>query len=146
MSSIAARAADLPREPLGSARSRQHAELDFGKADLPAVLFRDAQIRGESDFEASAHGMPIERRNDQLRRLFQPVQRLVRMKAEGVLEARRRAVEHVDVGARAEELLPGAAQNDHVNRVVHAGVEYRRVELFHHLVAVGIGRRGMKLQ
>ena len=77
----------------------------------------------------------------QLGRLLQAVQRLVGMQAEVVLEVRVRVLEHVDVGAGAEELLAAPLEDEDVDLLVEARLQDREVELPHHLVGVGVGRR-----
>ena len=85
-----ARLADEARQPLRAAGAGQHAERDLGQADLAAVLPRDAEVGGHRDLEAAADGVAVQRRDDELRRLLEPVQRLVRVQAEVVLEVRDR--------------------------------------------------------
>jgi hypothetical protein len=111
-----------------------------GRPTLPSPS-RDAQVGRHGDLEAAADGVAVERGDHQLRRLLEAVQRLVGVQAEVVLEGRVRRLEHVDVGAGAEELLARAGEHDHVHVVVEARLEDRRVELAHHLVGVGVGRR-----
>src|SRR6185437_16608300 len=50
-------------------------------------------------------------------------------------------LEHRDVGAGAEELLPRPTEHDHLDAWIHSGRQDRRVNLLHHLVRVGIGWR-----
>src|SRR5262245_43458119 len=88
---------------------------------------------------------PVQRGNDELRRLREAVERLVRVKAEVVLELRIGLFEHADVGARAEEFVARAAQHDHVHRAIHPRVEHGRVDLAHHLVGVGVRGRIVQL-
>ena len=59
--------------------------------------------------------MAVQRRDDQLRCLLEPGQRLVGVQAEVVLEVGIRVLEHPDIGAGAEELLAGAAEHDDVD-------------------------------
>ncbi len=86
--------------------------------------------------------MAVHGGDDELRGLLQPQERFVGVEAEHVFEGRRDLGEHVDVRARAEELLPLAAQDEHVDGFVHARVEDAGIQLAVHLVRVGI-RRGI---
>jgi hypothetical protein len=63
------------------------------------------------------------------------------VQAEVVLEVGVGGLQHVDVGAGAEELVAFAAQNDHVDVLVEARLEGDLVQLAHHLVGVGVVRR-----
>ena len=83
--------------------------------------------------------MPVQRGDDQLRRLLETEQRLVRVQAEVVLEPRRDLGKHLDVRAGGEELVARAAQHDHVYGIVHPRFEDARVQFFVHFVRVGVG-------
>ncbi len=135
------RLADDAHQALGAAGAGQHAERDLGQAELGRAAAGDPQVGRHRDLEAAADGVAVERRDHQLRRLLEPRQRLVGVQAEVVLEVRVRRLEHVDVGAGAEDLLAGAGEHDDVDRRVEAGLEDAVVELAHHLVGVGVGRR-----
>jgi hypothetical protein len=63
------------------------------------------------------------------------------MKAEIILEAWRHLRKHLNVGARAEELLTFAGDQNHLNSFVHARIENRAIELLHHFVAVRVRGR-----
>ena len=136
-----ARLADEAREALRSAGAGQHAERDFGKADLAGVFARDAHVGGHRDLQAAADAVAVERGDHELRRLLQPRERFVGVQAEHVLELRRHRVEHADVRAGREELLALAGEHDHFDVGVEARVENRFVELAHHFVRVRIRRR-----
>src|SRR5712692_8286532 len=90
--------------------------------------------------------MAIESRNDQFRRLLQPQERLIGVQAEVILELGARRPKHVDIRTGAEKFLARAAQNDHMSAVIHPHAEDRRVELLHHFVRIGIGRRIVQVQ
>jgi hypothetical protein len=126
---------------LPTRRAREHAEVDLGQSELAGALLGDQDVRGHGDLEAAADRVPLESGDDQLGRLLQAVQRLVGVQAEVVLEVRVGRLQHVDVGAGAEELVAFALQNDHVHVLVEPGLENAVVELTHHLVRIGIGRR-----
>ena len=132
--------ADHSRQALGAARAGQNSEVDLGQADLAGVLLGDHEVGGHRDLETTADGVAVECRDHQLGRLLEPVEGLVGVQAEVVLEVRVRLLEHVDVGAGAEELLAQTGQHDDVNICVEPGGEDRVVELAHHLVGVGVGR------
>src|SRR6266850_4993108 len=102
------RLVDEPGQPLGAAGAREHAQRDLGEPDLARTLARDAEIGRHRDLEPAAHGVPVERRDHELGGLLEAVEGLVRMEAEVVLEDRIDRLQHVDVGARAEELLARA--------------------------------------
>ena len=142
ISSMARALSDDARQALGAAGAGQHAEGDLGQADLDRPLARDAQVARERDLEAAAHGVAVERGDDELRRLLEAQQRLVGVEAEVVLERLVRLFEHVDVGAGAEELLAVAGDDEDVDVVVEARLEDGGVELLHHLVGVGVARAG----
>src|SRR5829696_1950078 len=97
--------ADAAGEALGAAGAGEHAEVDLGQADLAGALFGDQDVRRHGDLEAAAHGVAFEGRDDQLGRLLQAVQRLVGVQAEVVFEVGIGGLQHVDVGAGAEELV-----------------------------------------
>ena len=138
--------ADQPGQPLRAAGAGQHAERHFRQADLAGALAGDPQVGGHRHLEPAADTVPVQRRDHQLGRLLESVHRLVGVQAEVVLERRIGVLEHADVGAGAEELLAGADEHDHVDRGVHARRQYRVVELAHHLVRVGVGRRVVQLE
>src|SRR4051812_43996191 len=127
-------------QALGAAGAREHAQGHLGEADLARALLGNQDVRRHGDLEAAAHRVPFERRDDQLGGLLQPVQGLVGVQAEVVLEVRVGRLQHVDVGAGAEELVPLALDHDHVGVLVEARLEDGVVELAHHLVGVGVGR------
>jgi len=132
------RFAHQAREPLRTAGSGEHAEGDLREADLPRALQRDADVRGHGDLQPPADRVAVHRRDDQLGSLFQPVQRLVGVETEVVLELRRDLREHFDVRAGGEEFLTCPAQDDDVHVVVHASLEDAGVELLVHLEGVGV--------
>ena len=90
--------------------------------------------------------MAVERGDDQLRRLLQPIERLIGVEAEVVLELWRDLREHLDVGPGGEELLARAAQDDDVHGIVHARVEDAGIERLVHLVGVGVRGRIVQLE
>jgi hypothetical protein len=71
--------------------------------------------------------------------LFQAAKRFVSVQAEIIFVGGIGLGEHGNTRARAEELLPGAADKKHVDILVHARLENGGVELLHHFVAVGVG-------
>ena len=85
--------------------------------------------------------MAVERGNHQLRRLLEAVQRLVRVQAKVIFELRRNAGQHLDVRARRKKLFARPTQDEDMDGIVHARLEDGSVELLHHLVGVGVGRR-----
>ena len=115
--------------------------LISGRPTLPAPLLGDPQVRRHGDLEAAADGVAVEGRDHQLRRLLEAVEGLVGVEAEVVLEARLRLLQHLDVGAGAEELVALALEHQDVDVVVEARSEHGLVELTHHLVGVGVGGR-----
>ena len=87
-----------------------------GSPILPLPLRRDAQVAGHRHLEPAADAVAVDGRDHQLRRLLEPIERLVRVQAEVVLERRLRRRQHLDVGAGAEELVAVAAHHEHVRR------------------------------
>jgi acyl carrier protein len=83
----------------------------------------------------------VDRGDDELRRVLEAQEGLVGVQAEVVLEGRIDLAEHPDVGARAEELLAVARDDDRLHVVVEPRLEDRLVELAHHLVRVRVHRR-----
>ena len=86
--------------------------------------------------------MPIQRGDDQLRRLLEPQQRLIRVQTEEVFELRRHLGQHLDVRAGGEKLLARAAQQDDVHFVIHPSLQDAFVQLAIHFVGVCV-RRGI---
>ena len=124
----------------------EHAERHFGEADLAGVAAGDADVGRHRDFESAADAMAVQRCDDQLRRLLQPVQRFVRVQAEVVLELRRHRAQHRDVGTGTEEALARTPQHDHVHVRIEARLQNRLVQLAHHFIAVAIGRRHVQFE
>ena len=89
--------------------------------------------------------MAVQRRDDELGRVLEAQERLVGVQAEEVLEPRRDGVQHPDVRAGGEEAVSLAAQDDHVHFVIEAGLQDGVVQLAHHRVRVGVGRRVVHL-
>ena len=139
------RLAEQPRKPLRAAGAGQHTEHHFGQPDPAGVFPGNSDVGGERHLESTADRVPVQRRDDELRRVLEPEQRLVRVQAEVVLELGIRLLEHSDVGAGAEELLTRPAEHDDVDRRVHARGEDGRVDLEHHLVGIGVRRRIVQL-
>jgi len=96
--------------------------------------------------DPSGDGGYFQRGDDQLRRLLEAVQRLVRMQAEVVLELRRDLRKHLDVRAGGEELVAGAAEHDDVDVVVHTRIQDARIELLVHFIGVGVSRGVVQLE
>ena len=136
-----ARLADGAREALRPARAGQHAQTHLGQPHLARAPARDAEVGGERDLQPAADAVAVDGRDDELRRLLQARQRLVGVEAEVVFEGRRHLRQHRDVGARAEELLARAGDDDDVDGLVHPRAQDGRVELLHHLVRVGVRGR-----
>src|SRR5207302_1888518 len=105
---------DEAEEPVRAAGPGEHAERDLGEAALAAALPRDPDVGRHRDLEAAADRVAVQRRDDELRRLLEAVERLVRVEAEEVLEAGRDLLEHLDVRARREELVALAGEDDDV--------------------------------
>src|SRR5206468_3828979 len=120
-------------------------EVNLGEADLAGVLLGEPDIARHGDLEPTAHGVPVQCGDRELRRLLQAVEGLVGMQAEEEFEARGHAVQHADVRAGGEELVAVTAQHHHVDVVVKARPQDRLVELTHHLVGVRIGGRVVQL-
>ena len=131
---------------MGTAGSGEYAEVHFREADFAAGFCGDAQIGGQCDFETTSHGVAVEGGDDELGGVLEAVQGLVRVKAEVVFEVGFCLVEHADVGAGTEEFVAGAGEDENVDGFVHSRVENRRVQLLHHLVAVGVCRRRVELE
>ena len=106
--------AHQPRQPLRAAGAGQDAERHLGQANLPGAGAGDAQVGGHRHFEPAADAVPVQRRDHQLRRLLEPVQRLVGVQAEVVLERRIGVLQHADVRPGAEEPLP--RPDEHASR------------------------------
>ena len=90
-------------------------------------------------FQAATHGVPIQRRDDELRRLFEALERLVGVHTEVVLELGRHLREHGDVRPGAEETLPFTGDHDHVDLGIEARLHDGAVQLLHQLVGVAVG-------
>ena len=120
--------------------------MTSGSPTLPAPFERDADVGSHGDLESAADGVAVQRGDDELRRLLEAVQRLVRMQAEVVLELRRDLGKHLDVRAGGEELVAGAAEHDDVDVVVHTRIQDARIELLVHFVGVGVGRGVVQLE
>src|SRR5438093_6339066 len=131
---------DEAREPLRAAGPRQDAERDFRQPDLAGALARDPDVGGHRDLESPAHGVAVQRRDHQLGSVLEAVEGLVGVEAEVVLERRIHGLEHVDVRAGAEKLLPRPPDHEHVDALLEARLEDGVVEIAHHLVGVGVGR------
>ncbi len=104
--------------------------LISAKPIAAAFLLGDADVAGHGDFQAAADGVAVDRRNDDLRGVFQAHEHFVAVQREVVFETERLAREHVDVGAGGEKLFDLAGDDDGVDIVVEAGVENRRVQFF----------------
>ena len=85
--------------------------------------------------------MAIDGCNDQLRRVFHPHQRLVAVQTEEISELRGRRQQHLDVRARAEEFIAGAADDYDMNVFIEPSFENRIIQIAHHFVCVGVRRR-----
>src|SRR6185436_3896634 len=133
--------ADAAGQPLGAAGAGEHAQVDLGQAGLAGALLGNQDVGGHGDLEPAADRVPFERREDQLGGLLQAVQGLVGVQTEVVLEVGVGPLEHVDVGAGAEEFLALAGEDDDMDLAVEARLDDRLVDLAHHLVGIGIGRR-----
>src|SRR5207249_870063 len=83
---------DEPRQPLRPAGAREQPERHLRKADPVAAFGGDAEVAAQCDLETAAEAVAIDRRNDDLRRLLELADRLVRADDEGVL--RERSEEH----------------------------------------------------
>src|SRR5262249_7190217 len=71
------RLVDEPREALRAAGAREHAERHLGQPDLARAAPRDAEVGGHRDLEPAPHRVAIERRDHQLGRVLEAVERLV---------------------------------------------------------------------
>jgi hypothetical protein len=136
-----ARFADETPHPLRSARPRHEAQVRLGEPDLAFASARNADIASEGNFEPAADGVAIERRDDELWRLLEAIERLVRVEAKVVFEGLIDLRKHLNVGAGAEKAVAVPGDDDDVNVVVEAGVENGFVEILHHLVREGVHRR-----
>src|SRR5712692_184556 len=134
-------AADDAREALGAAGARQDSKIHLGEANLPTFFPCDSNVAGQRDFQAAADGVPVESRDDQLGSLLKPAKRLVGVQTEVVLESRIGLREHGNAGPSAEKFVARPANQQDVNTLIHARLEDGRVELLHHLVAIGVCRR-----
>ena len=109
------------RRPLRAARAGHEPEIGFRQADLAFALARDADVAGERDLEAAAHGVTVERGDDELRRLLEAIERFVGVKAKVVLEGLVDLGKHLDVGTGAEETIAVAGQDDRRGRRCRIG-------------------------
>src|SRR5580692_376854 len=107
--------ADQARESLSSAHSGHDSEPDLGEPDLEVPSARDANVAREGELEAAADAVPVDRGNDELRRIFEAKQSLVRVEAEVVSEVRVGLTQHVNVLAGAEKLVAVPGYDDHVH-------------------------------
>src|SRR5690349_3442696 len=67
------------------------------------------------------------------------------MEAEVIFESRVHGGKHLDVGARGEELVARPGEQEHVNVIVHARPQDGILELPHHFIGIGVGRRVVHL-
>src|SRR5216683_3393096 len=79
-------ASDRSCQALRPSSAREHPEVDFRESDLGIALSREAQIGRQGDLEPAADAVPVDRRDDQLRGLFEAGEGLVRVETELVLE------------------------------------------------------------
>ena len=107
--------ADQPREPLRAAGARQHAERHFGHADLAAALPRDADVGRHRHLEPAADGVAVERGDHELRRLLEPVQRLVGVQAEVVLEGGSASLSMPMLAPAQKNFSPAPVMHDDVD-------------------------------
>jgi len=138
--------ADETGNSLRAARARQDTEGDLWESDLAGIFLGDAQVCCHGDLESAAYRMTVQSSQHQLGRLLESVQGLVGMQAEVVLEVGIGALQHVDVGAGAEELLPQAGEYQDVDVGVEPSLENGLVQLAHHLVGVAVGGWGGERQ
>src|SRR4029077_16426352 len=109
-----------PGQPLGPPGPGKDAERYFGESDLPGVLRHHPEVAGERDLEAAADAVAVDRRDDDLRGARELVERLLAVQAEHRLEIRLARLQHLDVGAGAEESGDAARENDDAGAVVEA--------------------------
>jgi hypothetical protein len=124
---------------LCAASAGENAEIHFGKADLAALFFGDADVAGEGNFETATDSVAVKGSDDKFGSLLETAKRFVGVEAEIVFELRVGLCEHRDAGARGEKLFASAAHDDNVDGLVHAGLEDGRVELLHHVVGISVG-------
>ena len=129
---------DEAGQPLRAARPRKHPQAHLGQPHLERAGPGDPQIARQRDLEPSPDAVAVDGGDHELGRVFEAKERLVGVKAEVILEGLVSLLEHVDVRARAEVLVPVAGEHDDVDVVVEAGLQDVRVELLEHLVRVGV--------
>ncbi|MCY1293700.1 hypothetical protein D9M70_429680 [compost metagenome] len=123
-------AAGKPRQALGAAEGRRHAELDLrlGKA---RPVTGDRQMHGLGDLAAAAEGEPVDRGDDRLRKGFEP-RRQPLAAADEIAHSRVYARSHafrelVDIAACGKGTVAGAGDDHRADSVVH----FDRVEKDH---------------
>src|SRR3989442_3174622 len=136
--------ADEARQPLRAAGPRQQSERHLWEADAVLTVGRDPEVAAQRDLETAAQAMPVDRRDNDLRRSLELAHDLVGLQHEEVLLFGVALGEPRDVGTRGEELLGGAAQQDRLAlRVPARGVD-RGIELVEESLVVGVRRRAIE--
>src|SRR5690606_28251506 len=104
--------ADDAGEALGAAVDERHAEAALGEAEA-GVLGRDAEVAPERELHAAGHAPAGDRRD---RGLARDPAREAERPARG-LQARGERLDRLEVGAGAERLAAGAAEDEHARLV-----------------------------
>ena len=104
------------RQALGAAGARQQTEVDFRQAEAGGGQ-RDAIVRAQRRFEATAQRRAMQRRHDQLGRILHGGDDVVQV------GARRRLAELADIGA-GDEGAAAADQHDGIDvRILGEGLD-----------------------
>ena len=117
-----ARLADEARQTLGSAISRNEAELDLGKAELGRGR-GETKGAGERQFEPAAKGVAVDQRNRRQRQLVELGQDRLAERRAGALLDEGAAHQLLDVGAGRKGAVAGAGDQDGARIAVGDRVE-----------------------
>lgn len=113
-------AADDASEALCSSSAGKNPQIHFRKADFARALAGDANVAGEGNFETTAHGVAVERGDDQFGSLLEAAESLVGVEAEIVFEVGSGRGKHGNVRAGAEEFVAFAADKEYLDGFVEA--------------------------
>src|SRR5439155_25090630 len=131
-------------QPLRASGARQQPKRHLREADPVLAVCRDAKVAGERDLETAAKAVPIDRRDDNLRRALELAHDLVGVDHKEVLLLRIALREPGDIGARGEELLRRTSQENCLRLDVPARCVDGRAELVEKALVVGVRRRSIK--
>src|SRR5579859_7361639 len=101
-------------------RTWQYPQRNLRQTHFTRVTPRNTDITGQRNLQPTADRVTIHSSNHQFRRLLQPYQRLIGMKAEIVLKTRRNSIQHTDISPRAKKLFTLPAYHHHMHIIIKA--------------------------